>query len=46
MNQTFSSLNVVIVEDEPLIAMDLEIMIEDAGHAIVGEAASLYDAEA
>ncbi|MEA3536775.1 response regulator [Rhizobium sp. CC-YZS058] len=39
-------LSVVIVEDEPLIAMDLESMVEDAGHRVVGEAASLYDAEA
>lgn len=39
-------LSVVIVEDEPLIAMDLETMVEDAGHKVVGEAASLYDAQA
>lgn len=37
-------LNVLIVEDEPLIAMDLEMMVEDAGHSVVAEAASLYEA--
>ena len=38
-------LNILIVEDEPLIAMDMEMMVEDAGHTVVAEAASLYDAE-
>ncbi|GGG22878.1 MULTISPECIES: response regulator [Rhizobium] len=38
-------LNILIVEDEPLIAMDLEMMVEDAGHSVVAEATSLYDAE-
>lgn len=39
-------LNVLIVEDEPLLAMDVEMMVEDAGHRVIGEAASLYDVEA
>jgi DNA-binding LytR/AlgR family response regulator len=39
-------LNILIVEDEPLIAMDLEMMVEDAGHSVVAEATSLYDAQA
>jgi len=39
-------LNILIVEDEPLIAMDLEMMVEDAGHAVIAEATSLYDAQA
>ena len=38
-------LNVLIVEDEALLAMDIEAMIEDAGHRVVGEAASLYEVE-
>ena len=38
-------LNILIVEDEPLIAMDMEMMVEDAGHTVVAEAASLYDAQ-
>lgn len=31
-------LRVLIVEDEPLIAMDLEMVFEDAGHEVVGTA--------
>ncbi|MBB5744518.1 response regulator [Brevundimonas variabilis] len=38
--------DVLIVEDEALLVMDLEAMIEDAGHAVVGEAASLSEFEA
>jgi AmiR/NasT family two-component response regulator len=30
--------DVLIVEDEALLAMDLEAMLEDAGHRVVGEA--------
>jgi DNA-binding response OmpR family regulator len=37
------SLRLLIVEDEALLAMDLEMMIEDAGHLVVGEAACLAD---
>lgn len=39
-------LNVIVVEDEPLIALDIEMMVEDAGHTVIAEATSLYDAEA
>lgn len=39
-------LDVMIVEDEPLIAMDIQFMIEDAGHNVVAMAASLREAEA
>ena len=39
-------LAVLIVEDEALLAMDIEAMIEDVGHRVVGEAASLFDVEA
>ncbi len=35
--------DVLIVEDEAILVMDLEMMIEDSGHVVVGEAASLYD---
>lgn len=38
-------LKILIVEDEPLLAMDIEMMVEDAGHSVVGEAASLFDVE-
>jgi CheY-like chemotaxis protein len=37
------SLAVLVVEDEALLAMDIEAMIEDAGHRVVAEGASLYD---
>jgi two-component system, response regulator PdtaR len=30
-------LRLVIVEDEPLIALDIATMVEDAGHTIVGQ---------
>ncbi|WP_161992879.1 response regulator [Aureimonas leprariae] len=33
-------LRVVIVEDEPLIALDLETILEDEGHIVVGTAAT------
>ncbi|MHB9881148.1 response regulator [Pacificimonas sp. ICDLI1SI03] len=38
-------LRVLIVEDEILLAMDLEALIEDNGHVVVGEATSLFDVE-
>lgn len=37
---------VLIVEDEALLAMDIEALVEDAGHMIVGEAASVHEVEA
>jgi DNA-binding response OmpR family regulator len=37
------SLRFLVVEDEALLAMDLEMMIEDAGHRVVGEAVCLAD---
>lgn len=45
MNRPKPPLNIVVVEDEPLIAMDMEMMVEDAGHKVIAEAASLYDAQ-
>lgn len=39
-------LTVLIVEDEALLAMDIEYMIEDVGHKVVAKAASLFDVEA
>lgn len=39
------ALSVLIVEDEALLAMDIEAMVEDAGHEVVGEATSLFDVE-
>ncbi len=39
-------LDVLIVEDEALLAMDLQAMIEDCGHAVIGEAMCLSDVHA
>ncbi|SFS12448.1 response regulator [Sphingomonas jatrophae] len=45
INRPCAPLNVLIVEDEALLAMDIEAMVEDAGHKVVAEAASLFDVE-
>ena len=42
----FTDLAVLIVEDEALLAMDLEAMIEDCGHHVAAEAASFDQVEA
>jgi len=42
----FPPLNILIVEDEALLAMDIEAMILDTGHRVVGEAASLREVHA
>lgn len=39
-------LRVLIVEDEALLAMDIESMIQDAGHLVIAESSSLGDVEA
>jgi CheY-like chemotaxis protein len=36
---------VLVVEDEALLAMDIEAMIEDGGHQVVAEATSLDEVE-
>lgn len=38
-------LSVLIVEDEALLVMDIEAMIEDAGHQVIAEAASLFEVQ-
>lgn len=43
MTRPTPPLGVLIVEDEALLAMDLEAMVEDTGHTVIGEAASLPD---
>ena len=40
------TLGFLIVEDEALLAMDIEAIVEDCGHRVVAEAASLADVEA
>lgn len=39
-------LKILIVEDEALLAMDMSAMVEDTGHEVVAEAASLREVEA
>ncbi|TDW61531.1 response regulator receiver domain-containing protein [Novosphingobium sp. PhB55] len=39
-------MNVLIVEDEILLAMDIEAIVEDNGHRVLAEVASLKDVEA
>ena len=46
MARAKAPLAVLIVEDEALLAMDIEYMIEDVGHRVIAEAASLFDVEA
>lgn len=40
------AMQVLIVEDEMLLAMDIEAMVEDSGHIVLAEAACLKDVEA
>lgn len=40
-----SAMNVLVVEDEILLAMDIEAIVEDCGHRVLAEAASLKDVE-
>ncbi|MGK2909141.1 MAG: response regulator [Sphingobium sp.] len=46
MDACIPPLHILIVEDEALLAMDLQAMIEDSGHRVVGEAASLREVRA
>ena len=46
MNSCPAPLRVLIIEDEMLLAMDLEIVVEDCGHEVVAEAVCLHSAEA
>lgn len=46
MDRPTPPLSILIVEDEALLAMDIEAMIEDVGHRVVGETATLFDVEA
>ncbi|NTF18090.1 response regulator [Agrobacterium rubi] len=39
-------MKVLIIEDEPLLAMSLETIIEDAGHEVAGIAVDMKDAMA
>jgi DNA-binding response OmpR family regulator len=46
MNRPQPPFNVLIVEDEAVLAMDLEAIIEDCGHKVFGEAMALDEVEA
>lgn len=46
MKRLARPLNFLIVEDEPLISMDVEMMVEDAGHRVIAIAAALDEVEA
>ncbi|MFN7127473.1 MAG: response regulator [Brevundimonas sp.] len=46
MQRPQSPFSILIVEDEVLLVMDLEGMVEDAGHSVVGEAASMSEFKA
>lgn len=46
MKRAAKPLNFLIVEDEPLISMDIEMMIEDAGHRVMATAVALDEVEA
>jgi CheY-like chemotaxis protein len=45
MKRPSAPLSVLIVEDEALLAMDIEAMVEDCGHSVVADAASLYEVD-
>jgi CheY-like chemotaxis protein len=42
--RTMSSADVLIIEDEPIIAMDLELLVRQCGHRVIGVAASETEA--
>lgn len=44
MSEDSRRLRVLIVEDEPILAIDLEMTVEDCGHLVVGEAHCLKSA--
>ncbi|MEE2860098.1 MAG: response regulator [Paracoccus sp. (in: a-proteobacteria)] len=46
MNDKAPPLSILVVEDELIIAMDIEMMIEDAGHQPVATCTSLDDIKA
>jgi CheY-like chemotaxis protein len=45
MRRPHPPLKILIVEDEALLAMDIEAMVEDAGHLVVGEVDSVPEVE-
>jgi CheY-like chemotaxis protein len=45
MDRPTAPLRFLVVEDEALLAMDLGMLIEDAGHGVVAEATSLREVQ-
>ena len=45
MARPSSPLRVLVVEDEALLAMDIEATVEDCGHRVIGGGASLFDVQ-
>lgn len=41
-----SPLNVLIIEDEALLVMDIELVVQDSGHRVISDVASVPDLEA
>lgn len=39
-----SKLRIVVVDDEPIIRMDLDAMLKDAGYEVVGEGSDGFEA--
>jgi AmiR/NasT family two-component response regulator len=39
-------LNVLIIEDEAVLVMDMEAVVQDAGHNLFGDVASVYELQA
>jgi CheY-like chemotaxis protein len=46
MRRPVAPLGILVVEDEALLAMDMEAMVDDSGHRLLAGAASLDDVEA
>lgn len=46
MSRETATLGVLIIEDEALLALDLEAIIHEAGHRVVGDAMCLADLKA
>lgn len=46
MTQADPQLSILVVEDELIIAMDIEMIIEDAGHRVLASCTSLKDLQA
>ena len=44
MNTDNKSLRILVVEDEPLIGMEIECTVEQLGHEVIGPVAELTDA--